>query len=1037
MGWSWPEIKEKLQCPKDEDAQYENTTWCNRDLIPIPPDRRTYGVLSYFGNKMLVSDRRSDPLIHFLGYWTVSGSCISAWSTGSTLLAFGLSPQQAIAVVVVGGVLAGLLAVAFPVVLRVFVACMWFGMQAFWGGQATSVMIGAIIPGFAHMPNYFAAGSHLQTKDFIGLVIWMCAFIPGLLIRPEKLQIPFVICFTFFCGSCFGILIWAVSQAHGPGKMFHEPATAPNVGWAFMFGITAILGSWGSGTLGQSDWTRYAKRRFAPTLSQLVASPLTIGATATIGIVVTSAARDVMGGEIEWNPIYLLAEIQEYYHSSPGVRAGVFFASIGMVFSQFSISVVLNSVSCGMDMAGLWPRYINIRRGAYIMACIGIATQPWQLLSTAEKFLSVLSGFGVFMAPATGILLADYHIVRHYKLRLGDLYTGDSSSIYWFSNGVNWRAFVAFLAGMWPLLLGLALSFSVFWALSRCFPPTGLGLESSFTGEEVIYGVPKSDVDNENETQLQPDATAGSSRQGQQSARNLSSTADGTSSSSLNLGATSSPANSSSSWARPLSGELLSPLNHSTEAERWLTQGTSPTAPSAGPLGSTDEEPLLLYTLEDNKNRTAHSMGLCAEQDTDLLASFRSVIMNETDGVSADVIQISAGNPAYKIPPVHFNVLHDEFQPADDVAKTRASENIEAMVSPHGPILVRLFFKHVHPVYCVVSKARFLQAYATEKLQIPASLRGAIYGLGSMFWQQHPDAPRPLQFDLHDLFEEAHSSLQREFHAPNLWKLQACLLLLYERPADNATIETPRTWIFSSHAVACAQMIGLHRDPGSWQICPWEKKVRKKLWWATYMADIWSSVCHGNPPLIYPASFTTSKPSIEDLAFDEDIPKELAHMVDDSSTSVDISTTARFLQMVELSQILHDLIDSYYLDAGYEKSMADPADRESRLLEVKKRLENWAAMAPQCVTMRCAEESLAFRNNAPLQLAFFATQALLFRALMSPAKPTSKNDPDSSLRRYFAQAVGEFQRFTLFMDEITLACLHSFWGGRKSLLVMI
>jgi cytosine/uracil/thiamine/allantoin permease len=24
---------------------------------------------------------------------------------------------------------------------------MWFGMQAFWGGQATRVMIGAIIPG--------------------------------------------------------------------------------------------------------------------------------------------------------------------------------------------------------------------------------------------------------------------------------------------------------------------------------------------------------------------------------------------------------------------------------------------------------------------------------------------------------------------------------------------------------------------------------------------------------------------------------------------------------------------------------------------------------------------------------------------------------------------------------------------------------------------------------------------------------------------------------------------------------------------------
>lgn len=65
------------------------------------------------------------------------------------------------------------------------------------------------------------------------------------------------------------------------------------------------------------------------------------------------------------------------------------------------ISLVLNSVSTGMDMAGLWPKYINIRRGAYIMVVIGIAVQPWQLLSTADRFLRVLSGFGVFMAPAT------------------------------------------------------------------------------------------------------------------------------------------------------------------------------------------------------------------------------------------------------------------------------------------------------------------------------------------------------------------------------------------------------------------------------------------------------------------------------------------------------------------------------------------------------------------------------------------------------------------------------------------------------------
>lgn len=54
--------------------------------------------------------------------------------------------------------------------------------------------------------------------------------------------------------------------------------------------------------------------------------------------------------------------------------------------------------------------------------------------------------------PYRGLMLADYHLIRKYRLKLSDLYRGDSTSIYWFRHGVNWRAFAAFTAGMWPLL---------------------------------------------------------------------------------------------------------------------------------------------------------------------------------------------------------------------------------------------------------------------------------------------------------------------------------------------------------------------------------------------------------------------------------------------------------------------------------------------------------------------------------------------------------------------------------------------------------
>ncbi|DAA79460.1 TPA_exp: hypothetical protein A8136_0233 [Trichophyton benhamiae CBS 112371] len=503
----WASFKQKLAVPIDKDPLYENTVWCNRDLIPIPPDRRTWGIWGY------------------TGYWMVSGSCISAWTIGSTLLAFGLSPQQAIGCVAVGGVFTGLLAVAcgwmgerhhigfpvasrfswgmrgsyFPVVLRCFLGCLWFGMQSYWGGQATRVLVGAVIPSFAHMKNLFSESSHLLTNDFIGMVLWYLIFLPLLLIPPERLQIPFGISFVLFSSTCIGILVWAVRNAGGPGSMFHQPATTDSVGWGVMFGITAILGAWGASTLSQSDWTRYANRPLAPTLSQLIAAPITITITAMIGIIVTSAVNDILG-EIIWSPIQLLAAIQEHYRSSPRSRAGVFFASIGTVSTQLAISLVLNSVSAGMDLAGLQPKYINIRRGSYIMVVIGLA-------SHADKFLSVLSGFGIFMAPLIGIMLSDYLVIRRQTLKLCDLYKGDSSSIYWYWHGFNWRGAVAFTASIWSQIpglvasvnkdkspamqgwiklfnitffVGLAMGFTWMTVLSYLFPPPGLGVEAPF-----------------------------------------------------------------------------------------------------------------------------------------------------------------------------------------------------------------------------------------------------------------------------------------------------------------------------------------------------------------------------------------------------------------------------------------------------------------------------------------------------------------------------------------------------------------------------
>ena len=42
-----------------------------------------------------------------------------------------------------------------------------------------------------------------------------------------------------------------------------------------------------------------------------------------------------------------------------------------------------------------------------------------------------------------GIVIADYFIIHHRKLHVGDLYIGDRTSAYWYVAGFNWRAPIA------------------------------------------------------------------------------------------------------------------------------------------------------------------------------------------------------------------------------------------------------------------------------------------------------------------------------------------------------------------------------------------------------------------------------------------------------------------------------------------------------------------------------------------------------------------------------------------------------------------
>lgn len=454
----------------DDGAAYSR--WSNKDLLPVPSEKRTYTAMSY------------------IWFWMVAGSSVITWSIGGSLLDSGLSARLAMACIVVGSIIVGILSflcgwigrmyhIGFTmaarteygmygsfllIVLRLFVLIIWFSIQAYWGGQATRVLLGAIIPGFVNgsLSGLISQSSHLQKNDLISIFIFLFFYVLLVVfVPPERMQFPFALSFLAFLGTMIGVLSWAMAETHGKiGPLFYSTRNTSRLstGWMVMQGITSVVGTWSGGSLSHSDWTRFAKHPHSPLLSQFIFAPVVIVVTSFIGIVVTSASGLVFDIAPEaphpWNPIDLLAQIQAYYNDSSRARAGVFFASLGIVSSQIFIATVLNSISAALDMSALLPRYINLRRGALLMAAIAVLVQPWQLSNNSGIFLVVLGGFGIFMVSGVGITIGNFFFRLRKHISLSDLYRGDSSSIYWHTHGVSIIGIFSFVLGFVFLIPG-------------------------------------------------------------------------------------------------------------------------------------------------------------------------------------------------------------------------------------------------------------------------------------------------------------------------------------------------------------------------------------------------------------------------------------------------------------------------------------------------------------------------------------------------------------------------------------------------------
>lgn len=290
----------------------------------------------------------------------------------------------------------------------------------------------------------------MTTAQFLGYIIFSVISLPALMIKPHRLEKFFYFASSITLVFFIVLLIWALATmgSDGFGDTLNSASAIPATGgpystaWLMVYGIMTTIGSIAAGILNQNDWARLARRPGDAIWGQAIAFPFYSILASVLGILVTAATQQRMGGEAIWNPLQLFARLLEQDNSA-GTRAALFFAGSALCVSQLGSNLPGNAISGGLDLASVFPKYINIRRGAYIVALLSTAVNPWKLVNTATVFLTVLSSYGVFLAPMTGMMAASYLVINKQKLNIDDLYHGDRRSIYWYTKGVNWRAPIA------------------------------------------------------------------------------------------------------------------------------------------------------------------------------------------------------------------------------------------------------------------------------------------------------------------------------------------------------------------------------------------------------------------------------------------------------------------------------------------------------------------------------------------------------------------------------------------------------------------
>ncbi|KAK4983220.1 hypothetical protein LTR66_008915 [Elasticomyces elasticus] len=446
-------------------------------------------------------------------YWGLS---FGNWTLGSTMIGIGLNWWQAIIAIFLSQLIssvamffnsrcASVYHIGYPVVgrsvfgmwgsyyfvgVRAALAIIWYGVQLYSGAALLANMLRAVFGHkYTNIPNRIPASVGITSAGMLAFFLFWLIHLPLTFFRPYQLRKFFWFKSIVMLPAVFGLFIFCMVNTKGQIGFSHlaTKQSGNGWGWFFVYAINSGMGNTATLITNQPDLARWSKTRTGAMYSQLITNPIAVTLSASLGILSTAAINNAWGLEL-WNQWDLLDAIMTRYWSGT-TRFAIFLSAACWTVSILGTNIAANMIPFGSDSTMLFPRYITIPRGQFLVECLGFAICPWKILASASTFTTFLAGYGLFMASVVAIMVVDYFLLTKGNVFISHLYNGSSTNKhYYYMRGWNVQAVIAYLCG-------IALPFPGFCGtLGARVSPTAqdlghLGWMLSFVTTFVVYYV--------------------------------------------------------------------------------------------------------------------------------------------------------------------------------------------------------------------------------------------------------------------------------------------------------------------------------------------------------------------------------------------------------------------------------------------------------------------------------------------------------------------------------------------------------------------